>query len=75
MSIDDILEGTLCRYPFIEMIGGVRFTTLVLDRLPREIHPLRNSRGVVVYWNVSPIEAVNAKVELGEMDESAWSDG
>ena len=75
VSINDILEGTLCRDPFIKMVGGVRLATLVLDCLSCQVHPLRDGRGVMVYWDGPLIQAVNAKVELREMDESAWPDG
>ena len=54
------------------MIRGVRFAALLLYRLMGQVHPFRNggSVGVDGYWLL--VVTVDAKVELGEVDEATW---
>ena len=55
----------------MQVVGRIWLPALLLNSLMREMHPPRNSRGVLIYGYWPPIQAVDAEVEFGQVQEPA----
>lgn len=72
IAIMYVFEGLAFRKPSVHMISCVGFATLLLDSLMREIHPLRQSRCVLFDWYRFFVHAIDAEIELGEVNKATW---
>ena len=72
LPVVDILKGRVVANPPIDMVGSVRFTTLVLNRSVSQVHPTGNSGRIVVYRNRFAVVSVNPKIEFCQVNKTSW---